>query len=127
MISVVLILPANLADDGNRLACALGHDTLPGTTYGTPLSPTGAWPATHYGARTWAEQIFVDTINAAAEGFLPDVPWADFGLTEEVVRDVVGSLIYSVVADGSVTPYEHFGNALNSAGLTQIRPDFLDL
>lgn len=126
MISVVLILPAHLRDDGNRLACALGHDTLPGTTYGTPLSPTGSEPPTHYGARTWAEQSFVDTLNAAAEGSVPTIQWATFGLTEEAVSRVVRGLVYSVVEDASVLPHEQFGAMLENLGLTPVQTAFAD-
>ena len=113
--SVVLILPAHLRDAGNRVACALGHDELPGHTYSVPLT-TGEG-VTHYGCHTWAQQSFVDLLSAAAGGELPDLPWADYGLTEADVVDVVEALIASYRIGAA--PREHWVEVLVEHGLAE--------
>jgi hypothetical protein len=113
--SVVLLLPATLQDKGNRLACALGYDELPGKTFIAPASADGVEPATHYGCHTWAQQSFVDTLNAAAQGQLPAVDWAAYGLTEPDMQGVVASLVVSVRVGGE--PYQHWTETLAGHGL----------
>lgn len=66
--SVVLIVPATLREKANLLACALGHDQMPGNTFAVPLSADGADPASHYGCHTWAQESFVQMFQAAAQG-----------------------------------------------------------
>lgn len=63
MYSLVLIIPADLRDDANALAEALGHGP---SNYSVPLSPTGGEPATHWGLHTWAQQSFIDMLEADA-------------------------------------------------------------
>ncbi len=95
-LSIVMIIPAALQDTANRLSCALGHDVLPGNTFSVPLSADGSEPATHYGCRTAAKQEFVDIISSAADGDLPEIEWADFGLTVEDIAPVLAALIVDV-------------------------------
>lgn len=94
-ISLALVVPAALRDKANRLSCALGHDTLPGSTYSAPLSSTGDEPATHYGCHAWVQPSFVDILAGAAQGTLPEIDWAEYGLTVEDVTAVVAGLIAS--------------------------------
>lgn len=122
MIGLALILPAADRADGNALACALGHDVPPGATFGVPLSPSGAEPATHYGTHTWVMPAFIDLLAGAAQGTLPDLDWAAFGLTEARVRELVAALVTSSVDDGADT-IAHFDATAASAGLARIAPD----
>lgn len=95
-LSIVMIVPAALQDTANRLSCALGHDVLPGNTFSVPLSADGSEPATHYGCRTAAKQEFVDILTSAGAGDLPEIEWADFGLTVEDIAPVLEALIVDV-------------------------------
>jgi hypothetical protein len=92
--SVVLICPADLREQGNLLACAFGHDVLPGQTFSVAVSAGGGEPATHYGCRAIAQQSFIDLFTGAAQGQLPPIPWGDFGLTEADVLALLPALIF---------------------------------
>ena len=94
-ISLALAVPAALRDKANRLSCALGHDTMPGSTYSVPLSPTGQEPATHYGCHAWVQPSFVEILAGASQGHLPEIDWADYDLTAGDVAAVVDGLIAS--------------------------------
>lgn len=94
--SLVLIIPAALQDNANRLACALGHDTLPGKTFSAPLSFDGREPIAYYGCRAAATQGFVTVLTDAIQGVLPPVPWGDYGLEEADVVAVLDDLIVDV-------------------------------
>lgn len=119
-LSIVMIVPASLRDIGNRLSCALGHDTLPGNTFSIPLSADGSEPATHYGCRTAAQQSFADLLSAAGQGVLPDIDWTEYGLTVEDIGAVLARLIADVRpaedADG------HFDAAAAGHGLARVMP-----
>lgn len=99
--SVSLAVSAAVKADANRLAVAMGWDTAPGATFSVPLSAAGSLPATHWACHTWAGDEFVSTLTAAAGGALPAIPWADFGLTEGKVTDVLAALL-SRVQTGAV-------------------------
>lgn len=116
--SAVLICPAASQDKANRLSCALGHDVLPGKTFTAGLSADGSEPATHYGCRAIAKQDFVDLFAGAAQGVLPDLPWADYGLTVEDVQSLLGAL----VADfrGSSDGAGHFDDVATANGLARL-------
>lgn len=116
--SVVLICPAALQEKSNLLACALGHDVLPGNTFSVPLSADGNAPATHYGCHTVAQLSFVQMFQAAGQGQLPDIVWGDFGLTEADVWEVLGELIVSPRQD--LSGREHFESVLSENSLTTI-------
>lgn len=120
-LSIVMIVPASLRDIGNRLSCALGHDTLPGNTFSVPLSPTGSEPATHYGCRTAAQQSFADLLMAAGQGVLPEIDWTEYGLTVEDIGAVLAGLITDV------RPAEdedgHFDAAATAHGLARVMAD----
>lgn len=121
-IGLVLILPAAIRDDGNRLACALGHDEMPGATYAVPLSSSGLEPATHYGTHTWALPAFLDLLAGAAQGTLPEINWAQFGLTLQRVQEVISELIYGVDAPGA-DPLSNFEAIASNANLRRIEVD----
>lgn len=116
--SLVMIVPASLQDAANRLACALGHDVLPGHTFSVPLSADGSEPATHFGCRTAAQQSFLDLLSGAAEGALPDLPWADYGITEQDIADVLASLISD--AQPASEMIGHFDAALAANDLVRV-------
>lgn len=70
--SVVLILPAALAQRGNEVAVILGHDEPPGATFATPLSPTGDGDQTHVISHSTARHGFLAQLAAMKAGQVPD-------------------------------------------------------
>lgn len=122
-LSIVMIVPAALQDAANRLSCALGHDVLPGNTFSVPLSSDGSEPATHYGCRTAARQEFVDILASAGQGDLPEIEWADFGLTIEDIAPVLAVLIVDVRSASEVAG--HFDEVLEASDLHLILPEEL--
>ncbi|MFC5385206.1 hypothetical protein ACFPLB_04400 [Aquamicrobium segne] len=109
-LSIVMIVPAELQDQANRISCALDYDVLPGNTFSVALSVDGSEPATHYGCRTSAKQEFVDILNQAGSGNLPEIEWSDFDLTPDDVAAVLGALIIDVRPDDQVTG--HFDDVM---------------
>lgn len=122
MIGLALILPAADQADGNALACALGHDMPPGATFGVPLSPSGAEPATHFGCHGNVMPVFVDLVHGAQLGTLPELDWTAFGLTEARVHELATALIVSN-DDSSADPLAHFDATAATAGLLRIAHD----
>jgi hypothetical protein len=120
-LSIVMLIPADLQDTGNKLACALGYDFLPGNTFSVPLSADGSEPVTHYGCRTAGKQEFVDMLTAAGQGELPDVAWADFGLAVEDVAPVLAALAMDVRASDQMSG--HFEAVIAANGLARVQPD----
>lgn len=112
-LSIVIIVPADLREKANRLACALGHDVLPGDTFTVPLSDDGE-TVTHYGTRTQAKQAFVDILTAAAEGELPE----GFPCPLEDVQEVIAAMILNERTDGEITT--HFDDVLAANGLQRM-------
>ena len=118
-LSIVMIVPTELRATANRLACALGHDVMPGNTFSAPLSSDGSEPATHYGCRTAAKQAFVDLLTAAGGGTLPDdIAWGDYGLTVEDIPPVLANLIADVRWAGQADG--HFGDVLAANNLAAV-------
>lgn len=109
-LSIVIIVPAGLREKANRLACALGHDVLPGNTFSVPLSDNGE-DVTHYGCRTAAKQEFVDILTAASEGELPE----DFEQPLEDVQEVISAMIFDVRPASDMIG--HFDDVLAANGL----------
>ncbi len=122
-LSIVMIVPAALQDTANRLSCALGHDVLPGNTFSVPLSSDGSEPATHYGCRTAVKQEFVDILTNAGAGDLPEIEWADYGLTVEDIAPVLAALIVDVRSAGQASG--HFDDAAEDSDLRRIVPEEL--
>jgi hypothetical protein len=121
--SVVLIVPAALQDQANRLACAVGYDAapLPGDTFSRPLSSDGSTLTTHYGCHTWADAAFLGLLQNAAQGQLPPVAWTDYGLSANDVAGVMSALIVSV-RDMAAVPVEHWNDVLATNGLVAVAP-----
>lgn len=117
-ISLALAVPAALRDKANRLSCALGHDVLPGSTYSVPLSADGQEPATHYGCHAWVQPSFVAILAGATQGHLPEVDWADYGITAEDVAAVVAGLIASE-PQGELLDFDSWSA---SYGLARVMP-----
>ena len=113
--SITLIALAADRADANLLACALGYDALPGSTFTVPLAPEGAQNATHYGEHTWATEEFSAMLGAAAGGALPAIQWADYGLTAERVAALMQAMITGVANDGTTS----WGPTLAANGLTR--------
>lgn len=119
-LSIVMIVPAHLQEVANWLSCALGHDVLPGNTFSVPLSADGSEPATHFGCRTAAKQEFVGILTSAGQGDLPEIEWADFGLTIEDIATVLAGLIVDVRSASEVAG--HFDEVLVANGLALVAP-----
>ena len=102
MLSIVLIIPADLRDLANGLGEALGHGP---NSYSVAL--TNATEPTHYGLHTWGTQAFVDMLDA---GVMPDgldYPQADFdavmaALIKSVRDDMTGHFADVCAAHGLV-------------------------
>lgn len=94
-VSLALMVPDALKAKANLLACALGHDALPGNTYSVPLSADGSEPATHWACHAWVQQSLVEMLSGAGQGVLPPIPWEDYGLTEADVYAVLAALVAS--------------------------------
>lgn len=126
--SVVLIIPAALREKANRCAVAMGHDSapLPGATFSVPLSDDDGETITHYGTRTQARQSFLDQMEAAAEGSLPDgIVWEDFGLTADDPVAVAQATIMDVKSEAQLANYgwtygDHFAHKIEQAGLVRV-------
>ncbi len=112
-LSIVIIVPSHLQDKANRLSCALGHDVLPGNTFSVPLSDNGE-DVTHYGCRTAAKQEFVDILQSASEGELPE----DFEQPLEDVQEVMAAMIMDVRPSGNDA--EHFDEVCATEGLSRV-------
>jgi hypothetical protein len=133
--SIVLVVTAGARNAAHALATALGHQPADGITYGIPLSPTGAEPATHFATHTWAQASFVAQLlavgavtseQAAAVGVLPaDAAAAGAALTAagidmSVVATVVAGLTASARPYGAQEPSAHFDEVLGAMGLQRI-------
>ena len=119
--SAVLIVPATLREQADRLSCALGYDKLPGNTYSVPLSAGGREPATHYGCRSQAKQEFIDILSAAAEGVVPEeLDLAAFGLSTADVAAIVAALIRDVRPADQMTG--HFDAVTQAHDLMRVVP-----
>ena len=104
MLSIVLIIPADLHDKANALGEALGHGP---NNYSVAL--TNSTEPTHYGLHTWGTQAFVDMLDA---GVMPDglvYPQADFDA-------VMAALVQSVRADMT----GHFAEVCTANGLVMV-------
>ncbi len=120
-LSAVIIVPAALQDVANRLSCALGYDELPGNTFSIGLSADGSGPATHYGCRTAAKLEFVAIMSGAAGGDLPEIEWADYGVTAADIAEVLAAQILDV-RDASEA-LDHFASVIADHGLHLVQID----
>lgn len=116
-LSIVMIVPSELREKSNLLSCVLGHDELPGQTFSIPLSATGE-SATHYGCRTAAKQDFVDLVADASDGILPDLPWGEYGLSQQDIADVLAALVMDIRPAGEMMG--HFDAVLTEQGLSRV-------
>jgi hypothetical protein len=116
--TAVLLVPVAARDNANAMGEALGWG--PGN-FSVPLSADGYEPATHHGLHTFATQVFVDMLNGAGQGTLPEgVPWASYGLTEADVFGVLAAMTASVQGFGAVLPGNHFDSVLAAANLRRL-------
>lgn len=110
-VSLVMASAAAMQGDANRLACAFGHDVLPGRTFTAAIGS----PTTHYGFWNRASQPCLERFAAAFRGELPTVTWADYSLTEDSARAVIGALLISLREhDSSRT---HWADARQAFGI----------
>lgn len=97
--AVAAILPAADRADGDKLSWALAYQPERSSTFSVALSQTGAEPATHYGYNAQAaEQSFVDMLQGAAQGQLPAIDWAAYGLTSQRVLELVAAMEVEITA-----------------------------
>ncbi len=116
--SLAFMVPDAHRAEANRLACALGHDQLPGNTFSVGLSADGSEPATHWACHSWVQEIFIKTLFAAGEGHLPEVIWSDFELTEKEVFEILSKLVSSEPQ----TSFLDFNEWITSKNLMKIEP-----
>lgn len=110
--SIVIIVPAELLDKANRLACALGHDVPPGNTFSVELTDG---TNTFYGCQTPAKQEFLDILAAAGEGQLPP-ELEEFGVTPEDVDQILQKMIIDEREDDT----RHFTDVIVANNLTRV-------
>lgn len=115
-ISLGLMVPSALRELANRLTCALGHDSLPGNTFSVGLSADGFEPASHWACHSWVQQSFVETLTGAGQGQLPQIDWAEFGLTVPEVWAVFAGIKNSAP---SSTPLD-FDEWIKTLGLKRV-------
>jgi hypothetical protein len=125
MHSTVMIIPANLRDDADLLAVALGHAAPGDRSYTIPLGAGDT--VTHWGLHTWADDDFLADLGEAAGGELPPVKWSDFGLTKARVTAVAAGLEVSapgsgIDPEGAAHPWpaDHMAAVLAALGLKRI-------
>lgn len=109
--SVVMLIPAQLREQANRLAEGLGHG--PDNFY-TALSADGSEPATHFGCFTAAQESFIQLLTAAGGGTLPEIE----GMTPQEVGAVLMSLTTDVAT--GVVASEHVRSVLEANGLVPV-------
>ena len=98
--SLSMTVPANMADDCNRLMRALGRDDAPdpGQTFTVELSPDGNSTdvATRYGAHTYDDELAAILDNGVVPG---NIDWQTFGLSKKRARDAFAAISYRPVPD----------------------------
>jgi hypothetical protein len=114
-----LVVPAALRADANRLAAALGYQPLDAEP-GTFSIDMG----THYGASFWGSASFRDLLTAGKAGTLPQVVWADFGLTRARVAAVLAGIDDEVLDRGTMvaSAYGEWDRFTKARGLTRVEP-----
>jgi len=122
MKSLVITVPVEFQQQANRIAVALGHDSspLPGQTFSVGYSGDGNSPATHYSARTQADEAFISLLSNAFVGNVPpEAPggsWEDYGLTPETIIEAVGSLLFDIRTENELTSANmSYGDHLSQA------------
>ena len=92
--SVALIVPKAYQAKADRIACAMGFDELPGTTFSVPFTSDGV-TITHYGCLTWANEDFIQILDAFAQGQtpIPETTWTAYGIGLTAVKDTLAHMI----------------------------------
>lgn len=109
MSSVVLIIPATLRIEANRLADLKGWGS---NCYTIPLTD-GTAPVSHWGLRTTVQAGFLAEMAEAAGGVMPEIdmePGQFFGVIAAVIFDHRGD------------PTGHFDDVCSAHGLTKVEP-----
>jgi hypothetical protein len=108
--SVVMLVPAAIQAEANRLAAGLGHGPR---NFSVGLSASGQEPATHYGCRTQAQQSFVDLLAGMGQGEFPPIEGAD--------PQIIGAILASLIIDISENEdgFSHFNRVIEANGLTR--------
>jgi len=108
--SVVMLVPAAIQSEANRLAAGLGHGP---SNFSVGLSASGQEPPTHYGCRTQAQQSFVDLLAGMGQGEFPPIEGAD--------PQVIGAILASLIIDISENEdgFSHFNRVIEANGLTR--------
>jgi len=89
---------------------------LPGNTYSVALSETGKGPATDFGCRTSAKQDFLDILQGASSGDLPEeLDLMAFDLTPQDISDILQDLVLDVRPAEEMAG--HFDAVLEEYGL----------
>lgn len=87
--SLMAHVPAALHDKANKLAWALGYQPEDGDTFSIRLdAPEGERRA----FIQWVMPSFIALLAAGKTGTYPPIPWADFGLSDADVAEVMGAI-----------------------------------
>lgn len=125
--TLALILPASDADDGNKLAWALGRQPDPqqasAQTFTAPLSGDGTEPASHYGALSQAtDEGFVGMLqDAKQDGTLPSIDWSTYGLTATRVAEVLNAMTYAIGENKPGNAQAVMDDAMAQAGVQRVQ------
>ena len=65
----------------------------------------------------------MDILTSAGQGDLPEIEWADFGLTVEDIAPVLVALVVDVRPPGQASG--HFDDVLAANGLVRVVPEEL--
>ena len=118
--SLALMVPDALREKGNLLACALGHDQLPGNTFSVEVSTSGGYPPTHFACHSWVQPSFIELLAQVGQGELPaEIDWQAFGLTPAEVWTIFAAMRLSAP---STTPLD-FDAWLASLDLKRVVPE----
>lgn len=109
--SCVLILPYDCQYVGNQFSQALGYGN---NTFKVPLIDNQSYFITHYGSHSWVTQSFLDILNVAKQGFLPEILLLK-GFTVPQCVDLMSQMVISAKKD--IEPVEHFSEVLTQHGL----------
>lgn len=107
---IALIVPDAQREAANRIAEAMGWGA---GCYSVPLSTDGAEPATHWGLSTSATQSFVDILEAAGTGVIPE------GIDAEDISSVLPVLLVAIDPAGT-PPGAQFDTLAEQVNVTRV-------
>jgi hypothetical protein len=117
--SLVMIYPDSVLEDANFLACAMGHDTLPGNAYTVELKD--ASDNRYHMCHSFCIESFAQMLSQVSQGTLPEPEsgnWEDYNLTAQRVGEIMSMAIVSC-KDGA-DPTSHVNEVLEANNLEKV-------